>query len=73
MIVQKWKKALNKDGLGGLLLKDLSKAFDYINYDLLLAKLTVYGFDSNSLSFILSYPNERKQVTKDMEFLQPLS
>ena len=33
----------------------LSKAFDTINYDLLLAKLGAYGFDTASLKLIRSY------------------
>ena len=64
MMVEKWKEALDKGGLGGALLTDLSKAFDCIKHDLLIAKLAAYGFDSHSLSFVFSYLNERKQKTK---------
>ena len=64
VIVEEWKESLNKGGLVGALLTDLYKAFDYINHDLLIAKLSGYGFDSHSLSFIVSYLNERKQRTK---------
>ena len=64
MIVEKWKEALDKGGLGGVLLTDLSKVFDCIKHDLLIAKLAPYGFDSHSLSFVFSYLNERKQRTK---------
>ena len=64
MMVEKWKKALYKDGLGGSLLTDLSKAFDCIKHDPLIAKLAAYGLDSYSLSFVFSYLNARKQRTK---------
>ena len=64
VMVEKWKEVLDKGGLGGALLTDLSKAFDCIKYDLLIAKLTAYGFDSHSLSFVFSYLNERKKRTK---------
>ena len=52
VIVEKWKEVLDKEGLGGALLKDLSKAFDCIKNDLLIVKLAAYGFDSDSLSFV---------------------
>ena len=43
---------------------DLSKAFDCIPRDLLMAKLCAYGFDKNSLKFIYSYLKGRKQRVK---------
>ena len=64
MMVEKWKEALDKGGLGGALLTNLSKAFDCIKHDFLIAKLAAYGFDSHSLSFVSSYLNERKKITK---------
>ena len=64
MVIEKWKEALDKAGLGGALLTDLSKTFDCIKHDLLIGKLAAYGFDSASLSFVFSYLNERKQRTK---------
>ena len=42
---------------------DLSKAFDTLNHDLLIAKLEAYGFSSKSLSYIHSYLNKRMQKT----------
>ena len=60
MMAEIWKEALDKDGLGGALLTDLFKVFGCIKHDLLKAKLAAYGFDSHSLSFVLSYLNERK-------------
>ena len=73
MIVKKWKEALDKGGLGGALLKDLSKAFGCIKHDLLIAKLAAHGFDSHSLSFVFSYLNKRKQRTKIHNSYSPYS
>ena len=43
---------------------DLSKAFDTLNYDLIVAKLHVYGFVKNALLVINSYLKKRWQRTK---------
>ncbi len=43
---------------------DLSKAFDTLNHELLLAKLNAYGFDYNAISLIKSYLSDRWQRTK---------
>ena len=37
---------------------NLSKAFDTINHDLLIAKLHVHGFSKESLKLIKSYLNK---------------
>ena len=43
---------------------NLSKAFDTINYDLLLAKLHAYIFTNKSLRLIKSYLTNRWKRTK---------
>ena len=43
---------------------NLSKAYDCLSHDLLIAKLEAYGFDIDSLNFLLDYLSLRKQRTK---------
>ena len=58
------KQYLDEDGVSGALLTDLSKAFDCLSYDLLIAKLAAYGFDHESLTLIQSYLSNRQQSPK---------
>ena len=48
----------------GTLLTDLSKAFDFICHDLLVAKLHAYGLSLPALKMIQNYLLNRKQRTK---------
>ena len=61
VMLEKWKKALDKEENMSAIFMDLSKAFDTINHDLLLAKLKAYGFSKQALSFMCSYLKNRRQ------------
>ena len=61
LMVEKWKLSLDKGGYAGTILTDLSKAFDCLDHELLLAKLDAYKFDFNSIKLIYSYLTNRKQ------------
>ena len=63
-MVEKWKQCLDNGGVRVALLRDLSKAFDCILHDLLIAKLAAYSFDYNSRQMLQSYLSNRKQRTK---------
>ena len=46
-LIETWKKVLDRKGYGGPVLMDLSKAYDAMNYDLLLAKLHTLSLIKN--------------------------
>ena len=46
------------------MLTDLSKAFDCLSHELLIAKLDLYGFDKRFLLVIYNYLSNRKQRVK---------
>ena len=62
-MLELWKEGLDKGKSVGVIFMDLSKAFDTLNNDLLIAKLEAYGFFENSLNYIQSYIRNRLQRT----------
>ena len=48
---------------GSLLLTEISKVFDCIDHQFLIAKLKAHGIDTNSLYLLPSYLKKRKQRT----------
>ena len=63
-MLQKWWMSIDKGGYGGGVLMDLSKAFDTLNHDLLIAKLYAYGYGKDALKLIKSYLSNRWQRVK---------
>ena len=63
-MLEKWKSAVDKGKSFGALLTDLSKAFDCLSPELLLAKLHAYGFSIAALRLIHSYLTNRRRRTK---------
>ena len=61
---RKLQKNIRSRNEYGVLLTDLSKAFDCLPHDLIVAKLHAYGFSIESLKLINSYLIERKQRVK---------
>ena len=57
-------KALDKGLFSGILLTDLSKGFDCISHDLLIAELNAYGFPKQALNLFNDYFCNRYQRTK---------
>ena len=63
-LIENWKKSLDNKNFVGTVLMDLSKAFDCIPHDLLVAKLHAYGLSEDTVTFIYSYLKRRKQGVK---------
>ena len=63
-LLEKFKISLDEGGKAGAVLMDLSKAFDCIRHDLLIAKLHAYGFSRKALTLINNYLTNRQQRVK---------
>ena len=63
-MLDKWKRSVDSRKAFGVLLTDLSKAFDCLNHQLLIAKLNAYGFSLPALRLVHDYWSHRKQRTR---------
>ena len=63
-LLEKFKISLDEGFKAGAVLMDLSKAFDCIRHDLLIAKLHAYGFSDEALTLINDYLTNRQQRVK---------
>ena len=57
----------------GVLMWDLTAAFDTLDHEILLSKLEIYGFSSNTVKWIRSYLTGRSQRVKIGNKLSSLS
>ena len=63
-LIENWKLHLDNKEFVGAVLMDLSKAFDCVPHDLLIAKMHAYGFGNETLILFFSYLKNRKQGVK---------
>ena len=59
-----WKEAVDKNQAFVALMMDLSKAFDCLSHDLLIANLHAYENDLSSLKLLQDYLSNRWQRIK---------
>ena len=64
IMLEEWKENLDNNFIVGTVLTDLSKDFDCITHDLLIAKLSAYGLNSDSLCYIYYFLKKRKQCVQ---------
>ena len=62
--VRKWKRSVDNSKMFGALLTDLSKAFNCLDHELLIAKLNTYGFSLTVLKLVHNYLSNKKQRAK---------
>ena len=63
-MIEAIRKTRDSHGVFAAVVTDLSKAFDCISHELLVAKPHAYGFDESLLKVIISYLKNRTQTTK---------
>ena len=63
-LLEEWREHLDNDEKVGAVLMDLSKAFNCIPHNLLIAKLDAYGFGRDIVEYVYSYLENRKQCVK---------
>ena len=56
-----WMKSLDEGQLNAAVFLDLNAGFDFINFDILIAKLKEYGFSAETIAWFESYLYNRKQ------------
>ena len=64
VLLEKWKQSLYNHGYAGAVIMDLSKAFETINHELLIAKLHAYGLTKPVSKLLYSYLRNRWHRTK---------
>ena len=62
-MLEKWRLSKDKNDSYGTLLTDLSKVFDCLSHELLIAKLAEYSFSWSALKLIYTYLFDRNHRT----------
>ena len=70
-LLTSWQNSLDRDGFVGSVLMHLSKTYDCLPHDLLLAKIQAYHSSKESMRLILSYLTNRTQRTKKGSTFSP--
>ena len=64
VMLEKWKRSIDKGKTFDTLLTDLLKAFHCLDHDLLISKLNAYRFTLPALKLVQNILSNRKQRTK---------
>ena len=63
-LLEEWRENLDNNYTVSVVLMDLSKAFNCIPHDLLIAKLSAYGLHGNALKYLYTYLKTCKQCVR---------
>ena len=61
-LYEKWVKAASEGQASGVVLVDLSSAFDLVSPELLIQKMKIYAFEQDLINWISSYLSDRFQT-----------
>ena len=67
-----WLISIDKTSSNFALFLDIKKAFDTVDHEILLQKLTFYGIMTNELNFFKSYLMNRSQFCQIRGFKSPI-
>ena len=62
-VTDKWYTNMDSGLINAVLFIDLKKAFDTIDHNILLQKLTCYGFNKETIDIFRNYLSDRTQIT----------
>ena len=62
-VTDKWYTNMDSGLINAVLFIDLKKAFDTIDHNILLQKLTCYGFNKETINLFRNYLSDRTQIT----------
>ena len=63
-LIEERRKNLDNNFVVGAVLTNLSKAFDWIPHDLIIAELSAYNFSDEALSYVYSYLTNCRQCVR---------
>ena len=57
-----WLHEVDNDKMVGIMMVDLSAAFDMVDHSILMQKLKIYGLDNQTITWVQSYISGRSQA-----------